>query len=60
MFLEDLDAGQQFVLSELTDYLLMQFPEGSLKWENYTNRRLLIRTVKYCFEEQLLLRHDGT
>lgn len=60
MFLEDLDAGQQFVLSELTDYLLMQFPEGSLKWENYTNRRLLIRTVKYCFEEQLLLRQDGT
>lgn len=59
MFLEDLDAGQQFVLSELTEYLQVQFPKGSLKWENYTNRRLLIRTIKYCFQEQLMLRHDG-
>lgn len=60
MFLEDLDAGQQFILSELTEYLQTQFPKGSLKWENYTNRRYLIRTVKYCFEEQLIIRHDGS
>lgn len=59
MFLEDLDANQQFVLSELTEYLQVQFPKGSLKWENYTNRRLLIRTLKYCFQEQLILKQDG-
>lgn len=60
MFLEDMEPGRQFVLSELTEFVRNHYPGEPIVWEEYHKRRYLIRTMKYCFEEQLILHHDGS
>ncbi|WP_077612272.1 TIGR02678 family protein [Clostridium sp. Marseille-P2415] len=59
MFLEDKEAEEQFVLSQLTEYITASFPEGQMAWTVYTNRQRLIRVMKYCMKNDLLLIDDG-
>lgn len=59
MFLEDKESEEQFVLSQLTEYISAQFPEGEIPWTVYANRQMLIRIIKYCIKNQLFLVDDG-
>ena len=45
MFLEDKDAQEQFILSQLTEYLAANMPGELSDWTLYTNRRKLIRVL---------------
>jgi len=47
MFLEDKDAQEQFVLSQLTEYMTAVMPGEITDWTVYTNRRRLIRVLRY-------------
>ncbi|MCC8065805.1 MAG: TIGR02678 family protein [Clostridiales bacterium] len=89
MFLEDRDAEEQFILSQLTDYLSANMPDirhglnnsdpmsgdvsrgspdvinashsgGGIDWTVYTNRRHLIRVLRYAVSQGLLRVTDGS
>lgn len=59
MFLEDKEREQQFVLSNLTEYMQMQFPEGMIDWKSLINRRQLIRVLRYSLNVGLMKLNDG-
>ena len=48
MFLEEKEAEEQFVLSELTEYIQGQYREEQVDWTIYSFRRHLIKVLKYC------------
>ena len=60
MFLEDKEREEQFVLSNLTEYIQMQFSDGEIAWTNFTTRRQLIRVIKYCIMIGLMKLTDGS
>ena len=39
MFLEDKEVEEQFVLSQLTEYIAAQYPGEGIEWTVYENRR---------------------
>ena len=59
MFLEDKDAQEQFILSQLTEYLSAQLPGELSDWTVYTNRRRLIRVLRYAVSQGILGITDG-
>lgn len=59
-FLEVREAGDQFVLSQLTDFVQAQCREVQIDWTSYTHRRHLIRVLKFCVSEGMLEIDDGT
>ena len=59
MFLEDKDAQEQFILSQLTEYITANFPGNSSDWTLYTNRRKLIRVLRYAVEQGIIGITDG-
>lgn len=59
MFLEERDAGEQFVLSQLTEYIQGQYREEQIDWTIYRYRRHLIRVLKYCVATGILNVDDG-
>lgn len=59
MFLEDKDAEEQFVLSQLTEYITGNYPEGQMSWTVYANRQRLIRVMKFCMKNDLFVMDDG-
>lgn len=59
MFLESKDAEEQFVLSELTEYVQGQYQEESVDWTIYRYRRHLIKVMKYCEAVGILNVDDG-
>lgn len=60
MFLEDLDAGEQFVLSMLTEYIQTHTKEEQIDWTIYSYRRHLVKVMKYCVKEGILEVDDGS
>lgn len=60
MFLEDKENEEQFVLSELTEYVQSQCREVAVDWTVYQMRRCLIRVLKYCEQNGMLLVDDGS
>ena len=60
MFLEDRDPQEQFILSQLTEYLSAQLPGEISDWTVYTNRRRLIRVLRYGVAQGILGITDGT
>ncbi|MGD9570038.1 MAG: TIGR02678 family protein [Sedimentibacter sp.] len=61
MFLEDKEKGEQFVLSQLTDYIQTQWPEkdNPIDWTKYDLRKRFIRVLKYCSKIYLIKANDG-
>lgn len=59
MFLEDKEIEEQFVLSHLTDFIQHQFEEDVIDWTNLPTRRQVVRVIKYCLENHLLILNDG-
>ncbi|MBD5088893.1 MAG: TIGR02678 family protein [Clostridiales bacterium] len=60
MFLEDKEVEEQFVLSQLTEYIAAQYPEDTIEWTVYENRRKLIRVMKYAMKQGLFFNNDGS
>lgn len=61
MFLEDKENGEQFVLSQLTDYILTNWPDkdNPIDWTRYDLRKRLIKVLKYCSSIYLIKTNDG-
>lgn len=59
MFLEDRDAQEQFILSQLTEYIAANLPGDISDWTLYTNRRKLIRVLRYAVEQGIIGITDG-
>lgn len=60
MFLEDKEAEEQFVLSELTEYVQSQYQEEQIDWTVYRYRRHMIKVMKYCTSCGILNVDDGS
>lgn len=60
MFLEEKEAEDQFVLSELTEYIQGQYKDEQIDWTVYKYRRHLIKVVKYCVTCGILNLNDGS
>ena len=59
MFLEDKDANEQFILSQLTEYITANLPGELSDWTLYTNRRKLIRVLRYAVDQGIVGLTDG-
>ena len=60
MFLEDKDAQEQFILSQLTEYIVANTPGEVVDWTMYTRRRRLIKVLRYAVTEGILCITDGS
>lgn len=60
MFLEDKDAQEQFILSQLTEYIAANMPGGAPDWTIYTNRRRLVKVLRYAAAQGILQVTDGS
>ncbi len=59
MFLEDKEAEEQFILSQLTEYVAANMPGGTVDWTSYINRRRLVKVLRYAVEQGILKITDG-
>lgn len=59
MFLEDRDADGQFILSQLTEYISANLTGEISDWTCYTNRRRLIKVLRYAVNQGLIEITDG-
>ena len=61
MFLEDKEKGEQFVLSQLTDYIQAQWldKDNPVDWTKYDLRKRFIKVLKYCADIYLIRTNDG-
>ena len=59
MFLEDRDAQEQFILSQLTEYITANLPGDISDWTLYTNRRKLIRVLRFAVDQGMVDVTDG-
>ncbi len=60
MFLEDKENEEQFVLSELTEYIQSRCQEVDTDWTLFVLRRSLIRVMKFCEQTGMLNVDDGS
>ena len=59
LFLEAKEREEQFVLSDLTEYIQMQFHDGNIDWTLFNTRRQLVRVLKYCLSIHIIELNDG-
>lgn len=60
MFLEDMESGEQFVLSQLTEYIQAKYEEENIDWTLYQNRKHLIKVLKFCISNYMIFINDGS
>ena len=60
MFLEDRDAQEQFILSQLTEYIAANMPGEGVDWTLYTSRRRLVKVLRYAADQGILRVTDGS
>lgn len=60
MFLEDRDMGEQFVLSQVTDFIQGTCPgKEPVDWTLYRHRRYLIKVLRFAQEAGMMKNNDG-
>jgi len=60
MFLEDLEEGEQFLLSELIDYVESALKQYiSIDWTSFAQRKSLVRVLQYVEKLKMLRVYDG-
>lgn len=59
MFLEDKDDEEQFVLSNLSEFIQVQFLEGEIDWTSFRTRKCLVNVIKYCIKMKMIIQDDG-
>lgn len=60
MFLEDKDAEEQFILSQLTEYIEANMPGQAVDWTLFTNRRRLVKVLRYAVVQRIVKVTDGS
>lgn len=60
MFLEDKDAQEQFILSQLTEYMSSNLSGKQTDWTLYVNRRRLIHVLRYAVDQGIIGITDGS
>ncbi len=60
MFLEDKGKEEQFLLSEITEYILGTFPgEEKVDWTLYRHRKYLIKVLRFALDKGMIKANDG-
>ncbi|HHW47927.1 MAG TPA: TIGR02678 family protein, partial [Clostridiaceae bacterium] len=60
MFLEDRGANDQFVLSQITEYIQAVYPgEVKVDWTLFSHRKSLVKVLKFATEIGLINVDDG-
>ena len=61
MFLEEKQKGDQFVLSQITEFIGANWvdKEFPIDWTNYDIRKRFIKVLKYCCDIYLIIVNDG-
>lgn len=59
MFLEEKEAGDQFTLSGITEYVQSQWKEEKVDWTVYRVRRSFVRVLKFCVKCGMFRIVDG-
>lgn len=61
MFLEDKQKADQFVLSQLTDYIQANWVDekNPVDWTRFDFRKRFIKVLKYCCEMNVIVINDG-
>ena len=61
MYLEDREEGEQFLLSELLDYVETKLKgEVSIDWTSFSQRKSLVRALQYMERMQMLRVYEGS
>ena len=58
-FLEDKEEEEQFILSNMTEYIQLQLEVSEDYWLQFKNRKMFVNVLKYCLKEKLILQNDG-
>ena len=59
IFLEDKNNEEQFILSNLTEYIKQNYSEEKIDWTKQKNRRCLINVIKFAINIGIIKRNDG-
>lgn len=59
MFLEDKNKEEQFILSNITEYIEHNYPNEKIEWTIFKNRKSLITVLKLCIELGIVKKNDG-
>ena len=60
MYLEDKEEGEQFLLSELIDYIETKLKgDVQIDWTSFSQRKSLVRTLQYMEQMQMLRVYEG-
>lgn len=60
MYLEDREEGEQFLLSELIDYIETKLKgDVQIDWTSFSQRKSLVRTLQYMEKMQMLRVYEG-
>ncbi len=57
MFLEDKNREDQFILSNITEYIEHNYSDSD--WTKHSVRKSLIRTLDFCFKYNIIKMNDG-
>lgn len=59
MFLEDKNKEEQFVLSNLTEYISINYTNQKVEWTNFKTRKNLINVIKIAINIGIIEKNDG-
>lgn len=59
MFLEDKNKEEQFVLSNLTEYISINYTNQKVEWTNFKTRKNLINVIKAAINIGIIEKNDG-
>ena len=59
IFLEDKNNEEQFILSNLTEYIKQNYNDEKIDWTKQKNRRCLINVMKFAINIGIIKRNDG-
>lgn len=59
-FLENFDEEEQFILSELVEFITITFKEENIDWVIRSNRTALVDALKFCLQEEIIRKNDGS
>lgn len=59
MFLEDKNKEEQFILSNITEYISHNYIYETIEWTKHKNRRSLIKVIKLGLEIGIIKKNDG-
>ena len=59
MFLEDMEIANQFVLSNLLEFIQVKFVDNPITFNDFSVRKKLIRVVKYAIKIGIIINNAG-